>query len=214
VADTVDSIAAGLESDPETTELAGTWTDITAKADVMSAARRKLNREASRARVRLTVRDGLWDRTVAAFGRAAVDASGGRRDQAPYTRFFAKVTPSKAQTFGIEREIELGRSWEVELGRHPDEPLAVTWIPRLKDATDTLETAFKARNAAVTALGPQQTSTILFIDDVNRELDRLEGDLKKLFAGQPDRVADFLAATRPNRPAQTDETPTPAATAQ
>lgn len=33
------------------------------------------------------------------------------------------------------------------------------------------------------ALGPIQTSVVLLIDDVNRELDRLEGDLKKLFPG-------------------------------
>jgi len=31
---------------------------------------------------------------------------------------------------------------------------------------------------------------------VNRELDRLEGDLKKLFPGKPNRVASYLAATR------------------
>ena len=41
--------------------------------------------------------------------------------------------------------------------------------------------AFNQRNDTVKALGPQRTSVVLFIDDVNRELDRLEGDLKKLF---------------------------------
>jgi hypothetical protein len=38
---------------------------------------------------------------------------------------------------------------------------------------------------------PRKTSVVLLIDDVNRQLDRLEGDLKKLFPGQP---PDSLAA--------------------
>jgi len=50
----------------------------------------------------------------------------------------------------------------------------------------------------VSRLGPQQTCVVLLIDDVNRELDRLEGDRKKLFPGQPDRVASYLAGTRPD----------------
>jgi hypothetical protein len=34
------------------------------------------------------------------------------------------------------------------------------------------------------------------LDDVNRELDRLEGDLKKLIPGQPERVSSYLVAAR------------------
>jgi hypothetical protein len=85
--DTVDAISAGLESDPLTTALAPTWTAITAKADSLSDAGKRLNREARRSRARLSVCDSAWDTTMAGFGRAAVDASGGHRDQAPYTRF-------------------------------------------------------------------------------------------------------------------------------
>jgi hypothetical protein len=59
--------------------------------------------------------------------------------------------------------------------------LAQTWTPKLKEATDALEMAFSQRNDTVKAIRPQHTSVVLFIDDVNRELDRLEGDLKKLF---------------------------------
>lgn len=177
--------------------------------------RRWRRRDALRARSRLNVQDSQWDTTVAAFGRAVVDASGGRRDQAPYTRFFAKITPSAAQDFGIGREIELGRSWLAELARNPGEPLAQTWTPKLKEATDALEMACNQRNDTVKALGPQRTSVVLFIDDVNRELDRLEGDLKKLFPGNPDRVAAYIAATHNNRHTDTPDppppTPTPAA---
>jgi hypothetical protein len=84
------------------------------------------------------VLDAKWDATVAAFGRAVVDVSGGRRDQPPYTRFFGKTTPSAAQKFGIEREIETARGWLVELARNPSEPLAQTWTPKMKEATDAL----------------------------------------------------------------------------
>jgi hypothetical protein len=38
----------------------------------------------------------------------------------------------------------------------------------------------------------------LLVGEVNVELDRLEGDLKKLFPGAPNRVASYLAATRSN----------------
>lgn len=207
----VDSISAALESDPAASSLAPAWVAMRNKADGLAENGRKIDRDALRARSRLTVQDSQWDTTVAAFGRAVVDASGGRRDQAPYTRFFAKTTPSAVQDFGIGREIELGRSWLAELSRNPSEALAQIWTPKLKDATDALEMAFNQRNDTVKALGPQRTSVVLFIDDVNRELDRLEGDLKKLFPGNPDRVASYLAATRNSRPAaEPDQPPEPA----
>ena len=79
----------------------------------------------------------------------------------------------------------------------------------MKDATDALELAFNQRNDTVNALGPIQTSVVLLIDDVNHELDRLEGELKKLFPGQPDRVASFLAATRNSRSSASCEDPAP-----
>jgi hypothetical protein len=65
------------------------------------------------------------------------------------------------------------------------EPLAQTWTPKMKEATNALEMAFTQRNDTVKALAPLQTSVVLLIDDVNRELDRLEGDLKKVFPASP-----------------------------
>jgi hypothetical protein len=200
VVDVVDATCAAVESDPATRALAPTWAALRDKADGLAENGRKLDRDVLRARARLGVQDSQWDATVAAFGRAVLDASGGRRDQAPYTRFFGKTTPSAAQDFGIGREIELGRSWLAELARNPNEPLAQTWSPKVKEATDALEMACNQRNDTVKALGPQRTSVVLFIDDVNRELDRLEGDLKKLFPGNTDRVASYLAATRRSAP--------------
>jgi hypothetical protein len=199
VVDVVDSTCAALESDPETVALAATWAPMRDKADGLAKARLDSDRAATRARARLAVCDAKWDATVAAFGRAVVDASAGRRDQPPYTRFFGKATPSASQRFGIEREIETARAWLVELARNPSEPLAQTWTTKVKEVTDELETAFSQRNDSVTGLGPLQTSVVLLIDDLNRELVRLEGELKLLFPSEPDRVASYLAATRTSR---------------
>jgi hypothetical protein len=108
----VDSITAALESDPATSAIAPPWVAMRDAADGLAEKGRKLDRDALRARARLNVKDSQWDTTVAAFGRAVVDASGGRRNQPPYTRFFAKTTPSAAQDFGIGLEIELAaRGW-------------------------------------------------------------------------------------------------------
>jgi hypothetical protein len=210
VVEVTDSTCAALESDPETSALAPTWAAMRDKADALAQARLDGDRAAARARMKIGVCDAKWDATVAGFGRAVVDASGGRRDQPPYTRLFGKITPSAAQKFGIEREIEAGRGWLVELGRNPAEPLAQTWTPKMKAATDELEMAFNQRDATVKALGPLHTSVVLLIDDVNRELDRLEGDLKKLFPGQPDRVASYLAATRRSSSSNNEPAPAPA----
>ena len=173
----------------------------------MAGQRQQIVRAQRRARAKLGVCDNLWDTVEAAFGRAVVDASGGRRDQSPYTRFFAKAAPSAVQTFGIQREIDTARDWLIELGRNPAEPLATTWIPQLTQVTDNSDEACKARNQAVRALGPHQTTVTLFVDDVNCELDRLEGQLKLLFPGDAQRVASYLAVTRPQRAAVPDPQP-------
>jgi hypothetical protein len=208
--DVTDGTCAAVESDPATSALAPKWVDLRDKADKLAETERKLNREVVRARSRLNVQDSLWDTTVAAFGRAVVDASGGRRDQPPYTRFFTKVTPSAAQELGIDKEIELATSWLAELGRDPSEALAQTWTPKLKAVTDGLQSACTQRDQAVAALGPFHTSVALLVGDVNDELDRLEGDLKKLFPGDPNRVASYLAATRSNYQKGKTDPPAPA----
>jgi hypothetical protein len=212
VVEVTDSTCAALESDPETAALASTWAAMRDKADGLAKSRLDCDRAALRGRATLGVLDAKWDAMVAAFGRAVVDASGGRRDQPPYTRFFAKLTPSAAQKFGIEREIEIARGWLVELARNPSEALAQTWTPKVKAATDELAMGFNRRNDTVAALAPLQTSVVLLVDDVNRELDRLEGDLKKLFPGQPDRVASYLAATRRSSGGSDEPSPSPAPT--
>jgi hypothetical protein len=208
--DVTDGTCAAVESDPATSALAPKWVGLRDKADGLAETERKLNREVVRARSRLNVQDSLWDTTVAAFGRAVVDASGGRRSLPPYTRFFVKVTPSAAQELGTDKEIELATSWLAELARDPSEALAQTWTARLKTATDGLQTACTQRDQAVAALGPHHTSVALLVGEVNAELDRLEGDLKKLFPGDANRVASYLAATRSNYQKGKGEAPAPA----
>ena len=199
VADACDAITAALESDPATGDLSKRWEAITKRADDLEAERKRLERAARRARARLFVQDAVWDGEVGAFGRAALDASGGKRYQAPYTRFFKDASPSEAQAFGVSRELKIGGLWLTELARDPAEPLAVKFTPRLGPATKGLDKASTDRIAAVRALEPHGTSVMLATDDVNLELDRLEGELKKRFPGDPKRVASYLSPTRPHR---------------
>lgn len=144
----VDATHAAVSGDPETTHLGPKWQPMLGEGDGLAKKRSDADRALSRARIRLQICDAKWDAAVAAFGRAVVDLSGGRRDQPPNTRFFSKVKPSAAQTFGTRREIETGRGWLVELNRDPSEHLARTWIPKLKAATDELEMTFNQRTIA------------------------------------------------------------------
>lgn len=211
VVDVVDGTHAAVSSDPETVALAPTWLALRDNADAQAKVRSDADRALARARAQLGVIDSKWDATAASFGRAVVDVSNGRRDQASYTRFFGKVTPSAVQTFGIQREIEIARGWLVELARDPAELLSQTWTPKLKSVTDDLEMALNRRNDCLRAIEPLRTAVVLLIESVNLELNRLEGDLKKIFASSPDRVSSFLAASRPSRPGTHDEpAPTPA----
>jgi len=111
VADTCDAIATALQSDPKTCHLAETWIALTASADQLATDKRDLDRGLRRARARLSVADARWDGEVAAFARAALDASSGNRSVAPYSRFFDKTNPSAAQGYGHDREIALGEQW-------------------------------------------------------------------------------------------------------
>ncbi len=209
VADAVDGTCAGLECDPETVGLVPPWAALRDRADGLYQERRDLDREALRARARLHVCDHAWDATASRFGQAAVDASGGRHDQAPYTRFFAKSAPTQVRVIGIGHEIELARAWVVELARDPQESLAQVWTGKLTSVTDSLELAFNERNAAIDALAAHHRAVVFFIEEVNQGLDQLEGDLKKLFPGEPTRVAAYLAAMRGSRGGPDEPVPSP-----
>lgn len=196
IADACASIAAALDSDPQTKSLAGLWDALTNKADSLVNARRTAERTLGRVRAKLAVLDVIWDPEIAAFGRDVVDQSGGKRDQAPYLRFFKTTTPSAAQDFGIDREVKQGNDWLAELARHPNEDLATKWIPRLTNVTNDLAAGAQNRRSALQTMALQSTAEELFLDDLNREIDILEGELQKLFPGRPKRVASYLEATR------------------
>jgi hypothetical protein len=196
LADICDAISSGLDGDPLTKALAPRWQALTVQADAYVASQRKIDRDLRRARIDIAVRDARWDPEAAALGRRTVDLSGGRRDQAPYTRFFSEYSPSAAQELRPEAEVKLGRRWIAELERDPAEPLAVEFKPRLELVTNALDEALEARLALEDAQVELDTSVALLLGEVNKELDILEGDLKKLFPGQPKRVASYLSATR------------------
>ena len=203
-ADICAAIAGALDSDLEAKHLAALWDSLTAKGDALVNARSSAERTLGRARAKLAVMDALWDPEIAAFGRDVVDQSGGKRDQAPYTRFFKNVTPSGAQDFGVDREVQQANDWLAELARDPNESLATKWIPRLKSVTDNLAEASINRRNALQSLALQGTAEELFIADVNREIDILEGELLKLFPGQPKRISAYLEATRPSTKRRND----------
>ena len=59
--------------------------------------------------------------------------------------------------------------------RNANESIAQTWMPKLKAATEALRGALEERRTSVRASENLRTTTTLFLDDVNRELDKLEG---------------------------------------
>jgi hypothetical protein len=198
-ADICADIAAGLDADSETKDLAPFWDALAAKGDGLAATRRTLERTVGRARARVGVLDALWDSEAGAFARDVLNESHGRRDLAPNTRFFASVPASEAQTFGIDREVKEARRWILELGRDPSEALADRWIARLTHATDALEAAGKDRSTAMSPLAMHGTTKTLYVEEINIELDKLEGTLKQRFPRQPKRISAYLEPTKPKR---------------
>ena len=198
-ADICADIAAGLDADSETKDLAPLWDALAVKGDGLAASRRTFERTLGRARARVGVLDVVWDFDAGAFARDVLNESHGRRDEAPNTRFFAKVPASEAQSFGIAREVEQGRAWIQELGRDPSEALADRWIPRLTKSTDALEAAGKDRSAAMSPLAMHGMTEVLYVEEINIELDKLEGTLKQRFPRQPKRIAAYVDPTKPKR---------------
>ncbi len=204
-ADICAAIASALDSDPKTKLMAPLWDAMAQKGDALAAERRGMERALARSRARLFVSDVWWDAETAGFGRDVVNETEGRRDQPPYTRFFSHVTPSDAQAFGVDREVKQGRAWINELGREPGAGISTKWSTRLTSATDMLESNAKDRAKAMSALALHGTSEVLYIGEINLEIDKLEGALLQHFPGQPKRVASFLSATKPRRKRSDDD---------
>jgi hypothetical protein len=199
LADTMDELTAGVELDEDTKHLSPTWLDFTKRADTLKERQEKLDRRLRRARIGVLVRDGRWDPEEAAFGRAVVDATGGKRDRDPYLRFFREYTPSSAQDQAPEKEIVLAAGWIQELQRVPNDPLATPWVARLESVTKPLAQAIQERNDADKEQAPIDIEKRSLIQEINTALDFLEGELLKLFPGQSKRISAFLSPTRPSR---------------
>jgi hypothetical protein len=195
VADVVDAVAAGLHADPATTSLAATWDAMRDKADAIAADVRARRRASRRSRARLAVADQVADDDHAALGRAALDVAIGDRGAEPYRSLYGDVPPSEAQKFGAARSVAFGRRTAAELERVGG-PLQASFGARVAASTNALEAALAERGAAALAESTASSAADVFIEDVNRELDRLEGDLLRLFPRASGRVAAFLSPTR------------------
>lgn len=210
VVEMVDAVAGGLEADPLTASLAPTWATMVARGDDLSAMLTAARRASRRAGQRLFVVDKRWDETIAAFGRHVLDLAGGARDAQPYTRFFHALRPSDAQKVGPARALATGDEWLLEIDREPSSALATEWKPRIVLVQDALRVAHGGRGDALRAEGPIVTAVRLYVDDLNHEIDRLEGDLLRIFAGRRERAAAFFEPFRPARRAGEPEDPPPA----
>jgi hypothetical protein len=207
--DVVDSIAAALETDPQTEHLAPVWTALVSRGDALVADLVRVRRTARRARSRLWVLDAIWDAVMRGFDRAALDAVDGQKQSPGYTRFWRSGTAAEVTRFGADREVDVARAIIGMLppAPHTIDPLRDTWVPKLTPATDALAAASTARREAVVAIGPYLSAQFLYVEDVNLELDRLEGALQGIFPGDAKRVASYLAATRRDDAGAADATP-------
>ena len=196
-ADICDAIAAALDASETTRTLAPVWTALALRGDAIDAESRTLRRATGRARAREKVADVNWDRNQSSFSRSVLDASGGKRDQAPYTTFYGNVAPSEINSYGIDRETEVGRNILALLASDVGATLRDTWSPRWSANTEALSAASLTKKDAVLAQATFSANETLYIEEINRELDRLEGDLLRLFPGDRDSVGAFLAPTRP-----------------
>lgn len=204
-ADMADEIAGALEADEATTHLASVWNAMVARGDKIAARKKSLRRATGRARARLSVIDARWDETDSAFSRATLDAASGNRKKPPHSTFYDAASASTVNSFGVRREIEFGRRVVDVLTATPALGLGADWAERWARDTDALEGAVNARDAALRAESTIDVEAQQYIDDFNKELDALEGELLKIFSGQSHRVASFLTATRRTRRRARDE---------
>lgn len=195
-ADICDEVAAGLEADAQTAALAPAWIALRDRGDAQAIQTRDAKRTTGRARARERVADAGWDRNDLAFARASLDASGGKRDAAPYATFYGAASASTANTWGVDREVEFGRSIVRLLATEVGAALRGAWAALWETKTETLAAASRAKKDAVMAESTHSALAALYVDDINRELDRLEGDLLRIFPGDRDSVEAFLSPTR------------------
>jgi hypothetical protein len=200
VGDTADAIASGLEAHAQTQNLAQPWNQLTHTIDTQHQAVRQARRTVKRAQVQRDVALARLKDEASAFGRAVVDASGGKRAAAPYTDFFDKHAPSAVVTFGVQDQLAAVQGWLDTLPRSAGGALASAWQPRLAAARSALSDASTEVDRADAALTQQLKVGQGVVRASNLALDTLEGDLKKTFPGQPGQIAAFLAPTRKSSP--------------
>lgn len=186
-----------MDASENTRVFATAWTALFLRGDEFAAQGRYHRRATGRARAREKVADVNWDRNNLGFSRFTLDASNGRRDAAPYTTFYPVAAPSKINEYGIDREVEIGRGIVSILASDAGAPFRAAWESRWAANNEALASAARTKKDAILAQATFSANETLYIEEINRELDRLEGDLLRLFAGERDSVDAFLAPTRP-----------------
>lgn len=204
-ADICDAIAAGLDASDATRALAPVWVALVLRGDDIAAQGRNFRRATGRARAREKVADAGWDRNNLGFSRFVLDASNGKRDVPPYATYYPTSSPSKINEFGVDREVEIGRGILGILASDAGAAHRETWAPRWSANTEALAAATRTKKDAVLAQATFSANETLYIEEINRELDRLEGELLRLFPGDRDSVEAFLAPTRPTPKRKRDE---------
>ena len=162
-------------------------------SDASRAARRRRSTSMNRSRTRAP---GRWGRHDSAFGRALLDAASGKRENAPYSLFYGATPPSAINAYGVDRQVETGRTFLRLLAADSGAALRAAWAAGWEAVNEALATASRAKKDATLAEAPHSVAEALYVDDVNKELDRLEGDLLKRFPGDRATVDAFLAPTR------------------
>ena len=157
----------------------------------------------------VAVRDSIWDAWIKQVDREILASVSGDRGHSSYAQFFGAASANDATRWGIDREVEFGRGLVGKLGPETS-PIGSRYTARTRELTEALATANDARKAAVRALGPLLGEQLLYIEDVNTEIDRLEGQLQVLFPREPKRVASYLAATKKDEPTVADVSIAPA----
>jgi hypothetical protein len=196
VVEAVDGIAAAVGADPQTLHLAPSWTALVTRGDDLAHRIELARRTLRRARAVVAVRDSIWDAWIKQVDREMLATSGGHRDHSSYAVFFGDASANDATRWGIDREVEFGRALLAKMGPEATSPVASRYAPRTRELTEALATANDARKEALRAIGPLLGEQLLYIEDVNAEIDRLEGQLQVLFPREPKRVASYLSATK------------------
>jgi hypothetical protein len=191
-----DTFGASLAADPTTADLAPAWEELAKRAAELAQARHEMSRNAARLKGRAAVVDAFWDAEIDAFAAAALEASGNKLDQPPFSQLFARKGPAEAKSAGVELSVTILNRWLEELGRDEKGAFAAAWLPRLRGSGERLAAAAQGRKAADEARKAHEAQLAELRQKVGGAYDELEAALAQRLPDQPARAAAFSADLR------------------